>query len=325
MFLTGEGPLEMDATQTTASETLARRTSPPRRGEARPFFWENILALVGVHAGAVVAVAYALDGRAAPQSIALGAAWFALCMLSTTAGYHRLFAHRSYKASAGLRMFYLLFGAASGQGPILVWASDHRTHHVRTDTDDDPHNIRRGFWWAHVGWLLYRSPPPDLRNVRDLREDRWVLAQRRFYVPLLVGMGFGLPTLIAASWGDPVGGLLMAGFLRLAVQYQATFCINSVAHRFGRRPYSKASSARDSALAAILTFGEGYHNYHHRFPADYRNGVRAHHFDPTKWWIWTAWKAGLASNLRRVPTHVIRRVREENQAEGETPEPRAGS
>lgn len=281
------------------------------KSAVRPLFWENIAALVGVHATAVAAVAYAVGGRAAPQSLALGAVWFALCMVSTTAGYHRLFTHRSYRAAPPLRVFYLLFGAASGQGPILNWASDHRTHHARTDTDDDPHSIGKGFWWAHVGWLLYRSPAPDFRNVRDLREDRWVLAQRRFYVPLLVAVGFGLPTAIAWTWGDPAGGLLLAGFLRLAVQYQATFCINSVAHRFGRRPYSQATSARDSAVAAILTFGEGYHNYHHRFPADYRNGVRAHHFDPTKWWIWLACKAGLASDLRRVPDRVIRRVRDE--------------
>lgn len=132
----------------------------------------------------------------------------------------------------------------------------------------------------------------------------------RFYVPLALSVGFALPAGLAWTWGDPWGGLLAAGFLRISVQYEATFSINSVAHSFGRQPYATDTSARDSAIAAVVTLGEGYHNYHHRFPADYRNGVRWYHFDPTKWWIWALSRIGLAWDLKRAPREAIQAARE---------------
>lgn len=272
-------------------------------------YWENILVLVVVHVLGAAGLLYAGSGKAAGPSLALGAFWLVLCVLSTTGGYHRLFAHRTYRAAKGLRLFYLLFGAASGQGSALRWSADHRAHHAHTDEDGDPYNVRRGFWWAHLGWLLYRSPPPDLSRVKDLLADPLIRAQNRFYVPWAVVIGFVVPMLLAGLWKDPWGGLLLAGFLRLAIQYQATFSINSVAHWVGRRPYARDTSARDSALAAILTLGEGYHNYHHRFPGDYRNGVKWHHFDPTKWWVWLMAQAGLAWDLRKAPEEEIRRAK----------------
>jgi len=279
----------------------------PTQVPSRPgLYWENILVLLVVHGAAAGALLYSIQGRAAGPTYGLALLWLVLCVLSTTGGYHRLFTHRAYRAAKGVRLFYLLFGSASGQGPVLKWASDHRAHHAHTDEDQDPYNIKKGFWWAHIGWLLYRNPPPDFRNVKDLVEDPLVRFQERWYIPLAVLIGFVLPMCLAAAWGDAAGGLLLAGFLRLAIQYQATFAINSVTHFVGRRPYLKETSARDSAVAALLTLGEGYHNYHHCFPGDYRNGVRYWQFDPTKWWIWALSKIGLAWDLRRVPDPVIR-------------------
>lgn len=275
-------------------------------------YWENLAVLAVTHLAGVAGVLHALFVRASGLTLGLAGVWLVLCVLSTTGGYHRLFAHRAYRAAKAVRIFYLLFGAASGQGSALRWAADHRTHHAHTDEEADPHSVRRGFWWAHVGWLLYRAPPPDFRNVRDLQADPLVRLQDRFYLPLAVGVGFALPTLLARTWGDPLGGLLLAGFLRLAVQYQATFSINSVAHWIGRRPYAADTSARDSAWAALATLGEGYHNYHHRFPGDYRNGVRWHQFDPTKWWIWLLAKVGWAWDLRRAPPEAIRQARKQS-------------
>ena len=278
--------------------------SPPRR----PLYWTNILFLALTHLLGAAAVVWAALSFSA-LTLGLAILWLALCMLSTTGGYHRLFAHKTYRGSGPLRLFYLLFGAASFQGPALRWASDHRNHHASTDEADDPHSVRKGFWWAHIGWLLFRSEPSDCANAKDLRADALVRFQDRAYIPLALAFGFLAPTLLGWTWGDATGGLLLAGVLRLLVQYHATFAINSVAHTVGRRPYSEATSARDSFLAAILTLGEGYHNFHHRFPRDYRNGVRALQFDPTKWWIWTVSKLGLARDLYRVPTAEIRRVR----------------
>jgi stearoyl-CoA desaturase (delta-9 desaturase) len=110
-----------------------------------------------------------------------------------------------------------------------------------------------------------------------------------------------LPGLLGLLWGDPIGALLVAGFLRLVVQWHATFFVNSLAHCVGHQPYSSRTTARDSFWVALLTLGEGYHNFHHSFPTDYRNGVRWHHFDPTKWLVWSLSRVGLTGGLKRVP------------------------
>jgi len=273
-------------------------------------YWENILVLVGVHIAAAVAILYAIFVRCSWQTLILAAVWTFFCSVSITGGYHRLFSHRTYRAAGILRFFYLLFGAASGQGSALRWSTDHRTHHAHTDEEGDPHDITRGFWWAHMGWLFYRSPPAEPANVRDLEADPVVRFQDRFYIPLVVAVGFLIPMGLAWIWGDPWGGLLLAGFLRIALQYEATFSVNSVAHTIGRRPYAKDTSARDSAITALVTLGEGYHNYHHRFPADYRNGVRWWQFDPTKWWVWALSKIGLTWDLKQVSPEAIRKAKE---------------
>jgi stearoyl-CoA desaturase (delta-9 desaturase) len=273
-----------------------------------PIYWENIFALAITHLLGLLGVAYCIFITFSWWTLGLAVLWLGLCTLSMTAGYHRLFAHRSYRCAAPVRFFYLLFGAASGQASVLRWAADHRDHHAHTDSDADPYNIKKGFWWAHVGWLFFKTPGSGTEHTKDLLADRAIRFQDRFYLPLAIGVGMLLPMLIACAWGDPVGGLLVAGFLRLMVQYQATFSINSVAHKIGRRPYSTSVSARDSMVTALLTLGEGYHNYHHRFPSDYRNGVAFYHFDPTKWWVWIISKIGLAWDLRRVPADMIRRA-----------------
>jgi stearoyl-CoA desaturase (delta-9 desaturase) len=209
-----------------------------------------------------------------------------------------------------VRAFYLLFGAAAVQNSALKWSADHRIHHARTDTSEDPYNIRRGFWWAHMGWVFHKDPRPvDVRRVKDLAADPLVRWQDRYYIPIAILLGAALPLAIGFAWGDPIGALLVAGFLRLVVQWHATGAVNSVTHRFGTQPYSRRNSARDSSLAALITLGEGYHNFHHRFQIDYRNGVRWWHFDPTKWFVWSLSRVGLARDLRRTPPEEIRRAR----------------
>jgi stearoyl-CoA desaturase (delta-9 desaturase) len=197
----------------------------------------------------------------------------------------------------------------------VTWASGHRRHHAHTDQDDDPYDARKGLWWSHIGWLLRSSRGRDYSNVADLSRDRLVAFQHRFYGPLAVMMAGGVPALVAGAWGDPLGGFLWAGCVRLVVQYHATFAINSVAHRFGSRRYSTATSARDNVLLAVLTLGEGYHNFHHRFPSDYRNGVRRLDIDATKWFIGLLAMVGLASDLKRTPAQVVMRARRGSPAD----------
>jgi stearoyl-CoA desaturase (delta-9 desaturase) len=236
-------------------------------------------------------------------------------MLSITVGYHRLFSHISFKARLPVRVFTLVFGACAFENSCLDWVSDHRRHHKHVDHDEDPYNISKGFFWAHMGWLLFKlTPEPPMDNVNDLRKDPWVMWQHRYVQWIGLVVGVVIPTALGYGWNawhgmDPwtgaLGGFLLAGIARIVVAQHCTFFINSLCHTLGRQPYSSQHSARDSAVMALLTFGEGYHNYHHEFQYDYRNGVKPWQWDPTKWTIWTLSKLGLVEGVRRAPASKI--------------------
>jgi len=260
---------------------------------------------------AVGAVLYLTLVQASPWTIGLGVLWYVLCGFAITGGYHRHFSHPTYHANVVVRAFYLLFGAAAVQNSAIRWSADHRRHHARTDKDEDPYNISLGFWWAHIGWVFFKDPTKKVpRGVDDLIADPLVAFQHRYYIPIAIVMALVVPGLLGLLWGDPIGAILVASFLRLVVQWHATGAVNSVAHWMGSRPYSRAISARDSFVTAIVTMGEGYHNFHHRFQLDYRNGVRWWQFDPTKWVVWTFERVGLAWNVRRTAPETIQRARD---------------
>ncbi|MDZ4675952.1 MAG: fatty acid desaturase [Oligoflexia bacterium] len=224
--------------------------------------------------------------------------------MSITGGYHRLFAHRSYEARWGVKLFYLLFGAAALQNSALKWCTDHRRHHRHVDTETDPYSINKGFFYAHIGWIFFKEDAAHKgKFAPDLEKDTLVYLQNKYYLPIAVFMGFGFPTLIGWALGSPFGGLVFGGLVRTVLTQHCTFLINSFCHMFGKQPYSDKTSARDSFLLALFTYGEGYHNFHHEFQADYRNGIRWYHWDPTKWAIRLLSFFGL--------THRLKRVREE--------------
>jgi stearoyl-CoA desaturase (Delta-9 desaturase) len=231
--------------------------------------------------------------------------------MAITAGYHRLWAHRTYQAHWSVRLVYLFFGTMALQNSVLIWASQHRMHHrFVDDVDRDPYSAKRGFWFSHIGWILrnYPSGEPDFTNARDLERDPMVMFQHRYYVPLAVGLNFGVPLALGFAFGDPIGVFLLAGLLRLVVNHHLTFFINSLAHMWGSQPYTDENTARDNGALALLTYGEGYHNFHHIFQNDYRNGVRWWQYDPSKWLIATLAGLGLASGLKRVPDMWIQRA-----------------
>ncbi len=274
----------------------------------------NSLFIASVHVVAFAALGWSIVHPPRWETVALAATWYWCSGISITGGYHRLFSHRSYRCRPPVSLFYLLFGAAAVQNSALTWASDHRRHHADTDGDTDPYDARRGLWWSHIGWVFRDDPARDYTNVRDLAADRLIAWQHRWYFPVAIGMAVGAPALVALAWGDPAGGALWAGAIRLVAQYRSTFAINSVAHRFGRQPYTADTSARDNVLVAFLTMGEGYHNFHHRFPSDYRNGVRWFNYDPTKWLVSGLATVGLTSELKRVSRDAVARARHERAA-----------
>lgn len=278
--------------------------------------WVTSIFLIGTALGALTVVPWFIWTHWSTDLgwgfiLALFTFYYFATGFGITLGYHRLFSHLAFKAKWPVKLFTLLFGAASFENSALDWSADHRIHHKHVDEDEDPYDISKGFFYAHIGWLLFRlKPKPPVTNVKDLEADPLVMWQHRHVQKIAVIVGFVIPTLLGWAYGHYVtgtpaetalAGFLIVGLLRTVVVQQGTFCINSLCHMVGRRPYSTRHSARDSGAVALLTFGEGYHNYHHEFQHDYRNGVKPWQYDPTKWIIWTLAKVGLASDLRTVP------------------------
>ncbi len=239
--------------------------------------------------------------------------------IGITAGYHRYYSHKAYECIRFFQYILVLAGTMALQTPVLDWASDHRYHHRHVDGDADPYSIKRGFFYAHMGWIFYDDLGKDgqgraLDNIRDLKKDPLLLFQKKYYWPIAIALCFGVPTLIGALYGRPFGGFLWGGMLRVLFTHHCIYLINSAAHTFGKRPHSERHSARDSSLIAFFSFGEGYHNFHHTFASDYRNGHQWFHWDPTKWVIGTAHFLGLATEVRRTAPEVIAKSRSSETA-----------
>jgi len=211
-----------------------------------------------------------------------------------------------------IKIIFLFFGSSALEGSVFEWVADHRNHHQYTDTDRDPYNAKRGFYYTHVGWLFDRNlPKRDFDNIEDLKKDPLLHWQHKHYMKIAVIAGYIVPMIIATLWSDPLGGLYIVGSLRITLNQHSTFCVNSICHMFGKKNYLQETTARDHFISAVITLGEGYHNFHHKFPNDYRNGVRFYDFDPSKWLIRTLSFIGLTSSLVVTSKKRIRACREE--------------
>lgn len=243
-----------------------------------------------------------------PKTLVLAFVLYVFSGLSITAGYHRLWAHKAYDAALPVRLFWAFFGAGAVEGLVKWWGHSHRVHHRYTDTARDPYDARQGFWFSHMGWMLTMANPKNKAraDIADLLADPVVVYQHKYYMYVMLLSAFILPTLIAGfGWGDWMGGFIIAGLFKSFVIQQATFCVNSLAHWIGVQPFDDRRSPRDHALTALVTFGEGYHNFHHEFPSDYRNALKWWQYDPTKVVIWTLSKLGLAYNLKTFSQNAI--------------------
>ena len=234
--------------------------------------------------------------------------------ISISAGYHRLFSHRAYKAHPIIQFLFLFWGAGAFQHSAIRWSSQHRNHHRFVATDLDPYSIGKGFFYSHIGWLLFWEQALNYDNVRDLKKNPLIAHQNSHYYLWALTSGVALPLLIGLSQGQLLGAFIFAVCARLVFVHQATFCVNSVCHVFGKEPYDLQSTAKDNWIVALFTNGEGHHNYHHRFQNDYRNGIYWYQWDLAKWLITLLSWVGLASGLHRKSRFEILEARlETNQ------------
>ncbi|XP_072875364.1 stearoyl-CoA desaturase isoform X1 [Chlorocebus sabaeus] len=274
------------------------------------YVWRNIILMSLLHLGALYGIT--LIPTCKLYTCLWGLFYYVVSALGITAGAHRLWSHRSYKARLPLRLFLIIANTMAFQNDVYEWARDHRAHHKFSETHADPHNSRRGFFFSHVGWLLVRKHPAVKQkgatlDLSDLEAEKLVMFQRRYYKPGLLLMCFILPTLVPwCFWGETFQhSVFVATFLRYAIVLNVTWLVNSAAHLFGYRPYDKNISPRENILVSLGAVGEGFHNYHHSFPYDYSASEYRWHINFTTFFIDCMAALGLAYDRKKVSKAAV--------------------
>lgn len=268
--------------------------------------WRNVLLFVYLHAGFLYGSYLTFSFQINPLTFLWAVVLGVYSGLGITAGAHRLWAHRCYKARWPLRLFLCLANSMAFQNDIYEWSRDHRVHHKFTETDADPHNARRGFFFAHMGWLMCKKHPEVVRkgasvDMTDLLKDPIIRFQKRFYLTLVTLMCFVLPTWVPyAFWNEAVYKAFFIGAMsRYCVTLHCTWLVNSAAHLWGDKPYDKQINPSENLFATLMTVGEGYHNYHHTFPWDYAASEWGTKINMSTFFINLWAKLGLAYDLKR--------------------------
>lgn len=279
----------------------------------------RVAFFLAVHALAVWGAVHAsTHRRAARLWLEVIVAW-QIGGMGITCGAHRLWSHRSFVAKLPFRVLLMMMNSFANQGTIYHWARDHRAHHKWTDTEADPHNTTRGFFYAHMGWLFVPKtkelkekgstiPCADILADPVVSFQKW--ADERFMFMSLVS--FGLPTVYGhLVHGSAKTGFLVHGVLRWLLLLHATWCINSYAHYFGEQEYDPNASARESLGASILAVGEGWHSYHHKYPWDYAASELGadRRWNPSKLLIDLAAVLGQVTHMKRADK-LVRKARE---------------
>ncbi|KAH9388044.1 hypothetical protein TYRP_009248 [Tyrophagus putrescentiae] len=298
---------------TTSEVDQQKATTPAVKQYKITIVWRNIILMTILHTLALIG-AYHYVATAQYKTLLYTNFVTVLIGLGVTCGAHRLWSHRSYEAKLPLRIFLMILNSASLQNDILEWSRDHRVHHKFSDTDADPHNSTRGFFFAHMGWLLCRKHPEVLRkgktvSLADIEADPVVQFQRQFYKPLAIFCTFYLPTYIPYYfWGENFYVAFYLSAFRYCFSLHSTWLVNSAAHLYGTKPYDKVINPRESKLVQVMTVGEGYHNYHHVFPFDYSASELSwtHDLNVSTMFIDLCAKLGLAMNLKKVDDKVVK-------------------
>jgi stearoyl-CoA desaturase (delta-9 desaturase) len=284
---------------------MTEELAPPLDlGEARATpkaKWATGIALGLIHLGALAAF---LPMFFTWQALLVG---FFLYYLTGGVGitlcYHRILTHRSLVVPKWVEYGTAILGTLALQGGPIDWVSTHRAHHAYSDTDRDPHNARRGFWWSHVAWLYEPNPArltraEELRFSPDLVKDPFYRVLDR--IPLLLQIALGVVLFMLGGWPFVVWGI----FVRLVVTYNVTWFVNSASHMFGYRTYAAGDLSTNNWWVAMLAWGEGWHNNHHAFPFSARHGLKRWEIDMTWITIRQLELLGLAKSVK-LPTPAM--------------------
>jgi stearoyl-CoA desaturase (delta-9 desaturase) len=240
------------------------------------------------------------------KAVVLGVSLYFLRMFAITAGYHRYFAHKTYRLGRVPQFLLAFLGETAAQKGVLWWASRHRDHHKYADTARDPHSPQKGFWWAHIGWIMSgRYSHTEYENIQDFAQYKelvW-LNEHDWLPPWLLGVF----CFVVGGWS----GLVVGFFASTVLLWHMTFTVNSVAHVWGSRRYGTADTARNNLAVAVLTMGEGWHNNHHHYPASTRQGFFWWEVDTTYYLLRLGKAVGLVRDMKEPPVSAkaARRVR----------------
>ncbi len=312
--------IQNDASGTAPDAAVRPSPEPLPAGERAVTLAVILLPVVGL----IAAIVYAWGRGVGWTDILLMLGLYIATGLGITIGFHRFFTHRSFTTGPVLTTILGVLGSMAFEGPILRWVAFHRCHHQHSDDHHDPHSphhhgrgvrgVLRGFFNAHIGWMLHRSPHEETINryVADFKDDRLVTWLSKAF-PLWSALSLALPAaiggLIAMSWTGALLGLIWGGLVRILLVHHITWSVNSVCHLWGTRPYTSHDESRNNPIVGVLAFGEGWHNNHHAFPTSARHGLAWWQFDLSYIIIRGLAAAGLVHDVRLPSRERIRAKR----------------
>ncbi len=283
---------------------------PGTSNESDRVAWLRVMPIVALHIIAIVGIFF-FDLTLVDLVVAV--ALYVLRMFAITGFYHRYFSHKAFKTHRWHQFLWAAIAASATQRGPLWWAAHHRQHHKHTETELDPHDSRRGFWWSHLGWILserhFHTQREQIKDFSRFPELVWLDRFDIAMPALLAASVYGVGSLLAAyapELGTSGLQMLFWGYLvSTLVLLHVTLCINSLAHRFGSRPYATADDSRNSLALAVLTLGEGWHNNHHRYCGSARQGFKWWEVDVSFYMLRCMAAIGLVWDLRDVPRQVL--------------------
>ncbi|XP_077286520.1 acyl-CoA Delta(11) desaturase-like [Arctopsyche grandis] len=278
----------------------------------RRIVWINVFIFSVYHISALYGI-YLSYKEAKILTSAFGLFVFWISTEGVTIGAHRLWTHRSYRATPLLAIILMIFQTIAGQNSIWTWVRDHRMHHRYADTDADPHSASRGFFFAHMGWLMSLKHPMVIKmgkniNMEDLNADPIVMFQKKHYLPLYLLFSVCIPIAIPVyCWNESlIPSIFITYFARYVIELHVTWSVNSIAHFYGNKPFDKNILSVESNLVSFITSGEGWHNYHHVFPWDYKTAELRSPLQLSTRIINACARYGFAYDLKSVSSDMVR-------------------